>query len=268
MCIAGSVGRNGHNHFRDVKTVQILLNLSRLPSTAEAIPEDGKCGRATVARIQQLQSVALTDPAPDGLVTPGGVVLFALGLAVPADLNIAILRGIMMHHQVQHAQVSLANAARYLPHFKSYMPKYGINTRLRKAHFLGQIALETNLLLWSEELASGSAYEDRDDLGNTEPGDGQRFKGRGLLQVTGRSNYQLYGDDISMNMLVSPNEKTLSTDPAQAVRSACWFWYYNNLNDPADEDNGTAVSRIINGRHSKTLKERAFYTARAKFFLK
>lgn len=71
-------------------------------------------------------------------------------------------------------------AERYLPWLNAYAEQYGMTTKLRKAHFLAQLAYESGGFRWSEELASGAQYEWRRDLGNTVAGDGRRFKGRGL----------------------------------------------------------------------------------------
>jgi hypothetical protein len=78
------------------------------------------------------------------------------------------------------------------PLLEELMPKLAIVGELRQAHFLAQLAHESDGFRTTVEYASGAAYEGRQDLGNTEPGDGRRFKGRGLIQCTGRANYRAF----------------------------------------------------------------------------
>lgn len=128
------------------------------------------------------------------------------------------------------------------------MQEFEINTPLRQAAFVAQIGHESAQLRYVEEIASGEAYEGRKDLGNTQPGDGVRFKGRGLLQITGRANYAkcssaLFGDD---RLLQFPE---LLTDPANACRSAGWFWKSSGLNELADGGMNEFgfITRRVNG---------------------
>jgi len=141
-----------------------------------------------------------------------------------------------------------------------------INSPLRMAHFLAQIAHESAELRYSEEIASGEAYEGRADLGNTQPGDGKRFKGRGLIQLTGRSNYKRYGKARGRDFTTDETARLLATDPDLAVDVSCWFWVKHDLNALADADDVMAITKKINGGYNG-LPDRKAKLARAKFFL-
>lgn len=126
------------------------------------------------------------------------------------------------------------------------MAEFGIDTSAREAAFIAQIAHESGSLRYVREIADGRAYEGRADLGNTEPGDGPRFKGRGLIQITGRANYRacsmaLYGDE---RLLDHPE---LLEDVVPACRSAAWFWNGRGLNALADSGAFKAITKAING---------------------
>ncbi|HYE70610.1 MAG TPA: glycoside hydrolase family 19 protein [Aquabacterium sp.] len=119
-----------------------------------------------------------------------------------------------------------------------------INTPVRRAAFLAQVAHESGQLRYAEEIADGSAYEGRADLGNNEPGDGRRYKGRGWLQITGKSNYDRCGKALKLDLVASPQ---LLTTPENAARSAAWFWMTRQLNELADLDQFGLITRRING---------------------
>ena len=140
-----------------------------------------------------------------------------------------------------HARGKIATYAEAL---NDAMDEFEINTPQRQAAFLAQVAHESGELRYVEEIASGSAYEGRRDLGNTEPGDGIRFKGRGLIQITGRSNYAACGAALGIDLLDSPELLEL---PAAACRSAAWFWKSHGLNELADADNFRKITLRING---------------------
>lgn len=120
----------------------------------------------------------------------------------------------------------------------------GINTPLRIAHFLAQIAHESAGFATLTEYASGEAYEGRGDLGNTRDGDGKLFKGRGLIQLTGRANYKTYGKIIGKPLERQPK---LAERPDIAAQLACAYWTEHKLNPLADADNLRAITRRING---------------------
>lgn len=141
------------------------------------------------------------------------------------------------------------NVLKYAAPLIAAMEKYAINTPKRQAAFLAQIAHESGSLRYVEELASGEAYEGRKDLGNTEPGDGKRFKGRGLIQVTGRANYKEVGDELGFDFIAEPGKLEL---PGAASFSAAWFWSSRNLNYVADKDDFLLISKRINGVNKKT----------------
>ena len=149
---------------------------------------------------------------------------------------------------------------RYLPYLNKYAEIYQVNTTLRMAHFLAQIAHESGELLYKRELASGMKYEGRKDLGNTTKGDGPRYKGRGFIQITGRYNYSLISQDLGEDFVNNPE---LLEQDEWAVASAFWFWNRNRLNGFADNDDVLTITKRINGG-TNHLQERKDYLAAAK----
>lgn len=141
-----------------------------------------------------------------------------------------------------------------------YAEEFGIVTPLRIAHFIAQAAHESAGFLYTEEIASGAKYEGRKDLGNTQKGDGVKFKGRGLIQLTGRSNYQKYKQFCGYDVVAKP---TLLSQPTGAVRSAMWFWQTHGLNELADADDFLTITKRINGG-TNGLESRKEYLKRAK----
>ncbi|QYS89556.1 glycoside hydrolase family 19 protein [Flavobacterium davisii] len=138
------------------------------------------------------------------------------------------------------------------------MQNYNINSCKRKLHFLAQVRHESGEFVYQEEIASGSAYEGREDLGNTEKGDGIKFKGRGLIQITGRKNYTNYGSYKGENFTTTPNNKKLGELP-YCVDSAGWYWSKNlsiDLNDYADKDDIIYITYRINGGYNGYLDDR------------
>ena len=124
------------------------------------------------------------------------------------------------------------------------MREFDISTPLREAAFIAQVAHESGELRYTQEIADGQAYEGRADLGNTQPGDGPRFKGRGLLQITGRANYLACGAALGLDLVSDPGQLT---QPVAACRSAGWFWQTRGLNELADGSNTLLITRRING---------------------
>ncbi|MFQ5504159.1 MAG: glycoside hydrolase family 19 protein [Planctomycetota bacterium] len=271
MCIGKSVGEKGGNEASDVKIVQALLNLDpAMHAAGPSLIVDGKVGRVesskTIKRIRYYQErvVKLKAKNIDGKVDPlpRGTTLRTLGERVPSAFTEMKLRGIM-------PRGDYTDPPKYYVHLAQAMQAHGINTPLRVAHFLAQVAHECMDLKFPEE-ASGVAYEGRKEtLGNTEKGDGHRFRGRGLLHLTGRRNYTFFGEYAGMNLLDGTNPGKVASDPKLAVDSAVWYWtkLKPELNSFADKDDIRAVTFVVNGGYNGlNLRKRSL--ARAKFFLR
>jgi predicted chitinase len=125
--------------------------------------------------------------------------------------------------------------------------RFNITTNLRLAHFLSQCAHESGNFKWVVEFASGKAYEGRKDLGNTQPGDGVKFKGRGYIQLTGRANYDKFSKFVNEDCVSNPD--LVSTK--YPMLSAAYFFDKNNLWKICDlgstDDVVEKVSRRVNG---------------------
>ncbi|MCX7290792.1 glycoside hydrolase family 19 protein [Janthinobacterium sp.] len=152
-------------------------------------------------------------------------------------------------------------ATLFLAPLNAAMAEFGIDTPLRQAAFLAQVGHESGQLRYVRELASGTAYEGRADLGNVIAGDGVRFKGRGLLQVTGRANYAACGVALGLDLLAAPQ---LLEQAAAACRSAGWFWQSRGLNRLADAGDQERVTRRINGGVNGLAERLALYVVARK----
>jgi len=148
--------------------------------------------------------------------------------------------------------------------FGAVLDAHGINTFLRIAHFMAQVTHECAGFRTTEEFASGAAYEGRADLGNTEPGDGRRYKGRGLIQLTGRYNYRKYGQIMGLDLEGSPE---IAAEPLTSLKIACAYWTDHDLNALADRDYLVTITRRINGG-TNGLEDRGKYLTRAKTALR
>lgn len=139
-------------------------------------------------------------------------------------------------------------ATEWLPYIVAAMAEYEINTPKRQAAFLAQIGHESGGLHWAVEIwgptEAQRRYEGRKDLGNTEPGDGYKFKGRGLIQTTGRANYLATGKALGVYLLSDPSLLAL---PELAARSAGWYWQSRGLNELADVGDFRRITLRING---------------------
>jgi putative chitinase len=151
------------------------------------------------------------------------------------------------------SQATIPNSSFKLENLKGHIPdsviaqipdtaaKFNITNTLRLAHFLSQCGHESGGFKWVVEFASGNAYEGRKDLGNTEAGDGVRFKGRGYIQCTGRVNYLSFSKFIGEDCITNPD--LVSTKYPMA--SAAWFFDKNNLWKICDQGSTDEVVKKV-----------------------
>jgi len=135
-------------------------------------------------------------------------------------------------------------ATTYVYLLNEAMLQFAIVTAKRASAFIAQVAHESGELRYVREIADGSQYEGRVDLGNTQPGDGHRYVGRGLIQVTGRTNYLAAGAALGLDLITHPE---LLEDSHNATFVSGWFWKSRGLNELADSDAFGAITKKING---------------------
>ena len=136
----------------------------------------------------------------------------------------------------------------FAPVLNTAMNRYQIVGAKRVAAFIAQIGHESGQLKYVKEIwgptAAQARYEGRADLGNTQPGDGSKFRGRGLIQITGRANYKACGEALGLDLIRQPE---LLEKPHHACMSAAWFWASRGLNTMADAGQFDTITRRING---------------------
>ena len=167
--------------------------------------------------------------------------------------------------------LAAAKLALYLPPLNAAMQAYGVNTMLRTAAFIAQLAHESGEFRWMEEIWGPTDAQRRYEppnalaakLGNTQAGDGKRFKGRGPIQITGRFNYVKYGGLLGVDLVADPAR---AAAPEVAFATAGLYWQSNGLNALADAQQFVTITRRINGG-TNGLADRQMYYERAKTVL-
>ena len=144
----------------------------------------------------------------------------------------------------------------YAPLLAKYMCEHEINNLYRKSAFLATIIHESGSFNYTKEIASGIAYEGRKDLGNIYSGDGVRFKGRGLIQITGRNNYQLVSDAFGVDFIANPE---LLEQPEWATAVSAFWWQNAGLNKIADTKDFRHVTRMVNGGYNGMTDRQKWY---------
>jgi len=156
-----------------------------------------------------------------------------------------------------------------LPYLQAALTEFRIQTPARAAAFLAQLAHESGQFRFMEEIWGPTPAQRRYEplstlaanLGNIEPGDGKRFKGRGPIQITGRANYRRFGDLLGTDLVADPARAAL---PELAFRIAGLFWSKKGLNELADRATHEAfreITRRINGGFNGLADRQKFYTA-------
>jgi len=177
-------------------------------------------------RPQKTEQVAQTKPTPE--------------VTVPEWISLAVFQAA--------TGLSEKMSRDWYDHVRAACWEFDIVGSVRIAAFLAQVGHESGGFVWTREIwgptAAQKRYEGRSDLGNTKPGDGFLFRGRGLIQITGRDNYQHAAAGLGVDVVADPQ---LLEDRALAARSAAWWWKTHGCNQLADGGDFVALTRRING---------------------
>ena len=164
-------------------------------------------------------------------------------------------------------QTPAARRATLFPFLAAAISEFGIDRPARTAAFLAQLAHESAQFKFMEEIWGPTAAQRRyepqstlaSDLGNTDAGDGRRFKGRGPIQITGRANYRRFGDLLGLDLVTIPDQ---AASPEVAFRIAGLYWSKKGLNELADRVTAEAfreITRRINGGFNGLAEREGFY---------
>ena len=148
----------------------------------------------------------------------------------------------------------------FVPVLNAAMVHYQIIGPKRVAAFIAQIGHESGQLKYVKEIwgptVAQAKYEGRKDLGNTVAGDGSKYRGRGLIQITGRANYMACGEALGLDLIKQPE---LLEKPQHACMSAAWFWASRGLSTLADAGKFDTITSRINGGQNGAADRQALY---------
>lgn len=144
--------------------------------------------------------------------------------------------------------LSASRAQDWYPYVRAACIEFEITAPVRLAAFLAQVGHESGGFVYTREIwgptEAQKRYEGRKDLGNTQPGDGSRFRGRGLIQITGRANYEAVARAMGIDCVSRPE---LLERPEFAARASAWWWAAHGCNELADAGDFVALTRRTNG---------------------
>lgn len=204
---------------------------------------------------------------------PGGKqgTVSAIAPADPAEVTAEELRQCLTDLNLKHKgekrsiAMSQGRAAMMAPHVSEALKLAGATTLVRKAMMIAQLAVETGGFKYLIEPSSkakryeGWCKKPKYNLGNCKRGDGVRFRGRGFIQLTGRTNYTKAGKDLGIDLVNNPH---LAAKPAYAAKIAAWYWKWKNLNSHSDREDVREVTRLIQGgRGLLSWRKSVFYNA-------
>ena len=148
----------------------------------------------------------------------------------------------------------------FVPVLNTAMNRYQIVGSKRVAAFIAQIGHESGQLKYVKEIwgptTAQAKYEGRKDLGNTVAGDGSKYRGRGLIQITGRANYMACGEGLGLDLIKQPE---LLEKPQHACMSAAWFWATKGLSTLADAGQFDKITQRINGGQNGAADRQALH---------
>jgi WD40 repeat protein/predicted chitinase len=269
ISVAGRSGSVTYKFVRSDGTESLPQSLtfdgpgSREVSESRDVFSSGLHRGGVVAPTRGWVKIRILDPAPLDSNEA------AYTVTCPGDDAMQLLHLELSARELRQIMPALTDAqlALYLSHLQKAMEEFGINTPLRRAAFLAQVAHESAELTQLVELGSDADIEHRNglrkELGNFEPGDGARYKGRGVFQMAGKSRYQAFGALLGIDLLADPDK---AAAPEVAFRIAALFWQKNGLNELADERNFLLITKRINGGYNG-LDDRIKYYDRAKHVL-
>jgi len=237
--------KQGHSGTHVQRLQNSLVNWSLFPK--ESV--DGKFGPGTAEKVKDFQNLRLTQDkckfSPTPLAPTGEVDKNTwaelLELAIDAIEILEAAAGLVTADQAaQIFGTSVTDSQ--LTDLNFCLSTFEINTPERIRQFVAQIAHESGGLQYMQEIASGEDYEGRDDLGNTEPGDGPKYKGAGALQLTGRANYQRLADFLKDPKVMDGVDYVGEKYP---FTSGGFWWHDNAMNSYVD---GGATCRQVSTR--------------------
>jgi len=247
MCIWNNVGHDQKCERSDGKAIQYLLNCwMRSKPGFVPIPTDGRVGPKTLKVLDKFLGEVRSTAKSISRRSPELRTLQGLlpDVAAPNELTQEALSFIFIDHPSK-------NQSHLLPSLKKTMVLNGIDTPRRMAHFLAQVGHESGGLHYMSELSSGEQYEGRKSLGNSQKGDGARFKGRGLIQLTGRSNYEAFGKAYNLDLTSDGGDPSIiAINPDLCAATAGWFWSNKKLNAIADRNDLPRLTKKVNGGYN------------------